>query len=134
MVQKNGDIVRLAPGKPGKIAETHTGRLVLDGDIIVPADGEAITMRRRMARDGVVLVVLGPQGSIEVQGIGLPLDEDYEAFVEEAAGDVRDALKRLKGSRKDPAAFIEAARLAARRAAQRWCGKKPQTRVILCGE
>ena len=50
VVQKNGDIVRLAPGKPGKIGETRTGRLVLDGDIIVPADGDAITMRRRMAR------------------------------------------------------------------------------------
>jgi len=132
VVQKNGDIVRLAPGKPGKIAETRTGRLVLDGDIIVSADGEAITMRRRMARDGVVLVVLGPQGSIGVQGIGLPLDEDYDAFVEEAVGDIRDALKKIR--KRDGDAVLEAARLAARRAAQRWCGKKPQTRVILCGE
>lgn len=134
IVQKNGDIIRLAPGKPGRLARVHTGRLVLDGDIIVPADGEAITMRRRMARDGVLIVTLGAQEMVDIHGIGLPLDEDYPAFVEEATGDVVEALRRLKGgARKDPEAITEAARLAARRAAQRWCGKKPQTRVLLAG-
>ncbi|MCX7675878.1 MAG: ribonuclease J, partial [Alteraurantiacibacter sp.] len=57
IVQKNGDVIRLSPNGPVKLAEVASGRLVLDGDIIVPADGEAITMRRRMARDGLVLVV-----------------------------------------------------------------------------
>ena len=42
VVQKNGDIVRLAPGKLGKVAEVRSGRLVLDGEIIAPADGDAI--------------------------------------------------------------------------------------------
>ncbi len=135
ILQKNGDIVRLAPGKPGKLAQVHSGRLILDGDIIVPADGEAITMRRRMARDGVVIVTLDTQGKAQVHGIGLPLDEDYDEFVVEAVSDIADALKRLKGgARKDREAVAEAARLAARRAAQRWCGKKPQTRVIMVGE
>src|SRR5690606_13583659 len=50
--QKNGDIVRLAPGDPGKLVEVRAGRLVLDGEIIVPADGDAIVTRRRLARDG----------------------------------------------------------------------------------
>jgi ribonuclease J len=130
--QKNGDIIRLAPGAPGKLAEVHNGRLVLDGDIIVPADGEAITMRRRLARDGLLIVVLDAKGGAQVQGVGLPLDEDYAEFVTEAERDVGEALRRLKGrDRNDPDAMSEAARLAARRAAQRWCGKKPQTRIIL---
>ena len=94
-----------------------------------------MTMRRRMARDGVVIVTLDTQGKAQVHGIGLPLDEDYDDFVGEAVGDISDALRRLKGgARKDREAVAEAARLAARRAAQRWCGKKPQTRVILIGE
>ena len=130
--QKNGDIVRIAPGRAGKVGETHTGRLVLDGDIIVPADGEAITMRRRMARDGVAIVVVDHKGTAQVTGVGLPLDEDYDAFVAEAQTDVETALSRLKGgARKDREVVTEAARLAARRAAQRWSGKKPQVRVIL---
>lgn len=130
--QKNGDIVRLAPGTPGKIAEVETGRLVLDGDIIVPADGEAITMRRRLSRDGYLVVVLGKGGSIQIEGIGLPLDEDYDAFIDEAIEDVKRSLSKLRGAAaRDRESIHEAARLAARRAAQRWSGKRPQTRVIL---
>lgn len=135
VLQKNGDIVRLAPGKPGKIAEVRTGRLVLDGDIIVPSDGDAITMRRRLSRDGILIVVLGADRTVRIEGIGLPLDEDYGAFIAEAEQDAVSAIAKLRGAdRKEPAAIKEAARLAARRAAQRWSGKKPQTRVIMAGE
>jgi len=130
--QRNGDLVRLAPGKPGKFSEVRAGRLVLDGDIITPADGEAIVMRRRLAQNGLVIVVLDGKGRPQVEGVGLPLDEDYDEFVAEAKQDVSAALAKLKGgARHDREAITEAARLAARRAATRWCGKKPQVRVIL---
>ena len=132
VVQQNGDIVRLAPGAPGKIAEVRAGRLVLDGDIIAPADGEAITMRRRLMREGVVIVALDGDLNPRLDSLGLPLDEDYPEFVEEAQADIVAAIRKLKGNaRKDPALVHEAARLAARRAAQRWSGKRPQVRVIL---
>ncbi|PKP96865.1 MAG: MBL fold hydrolase, partial [Alphaproteobacteria bacterium HGW-Alphaproteobacteria-15] len=132
--QKNGDLVRLAPGKPGKLAEVRAGRLVLDGDIIAPANGEAITMRRRIAQDGVLVVVLARGQAPLVEAIGLPLDEDLPDFLEEAAGDVLAAINRLKGKdARDSAVIHEAARLAARRAAQRWSGKKPQVRVVMPG-
>jgi len=132
VVQQNGDLIRLAPGKPGKISEVRAGRLVLDGDILVPADGEAMVMRRRLAANGLVIVVLDGKGRVHVEGIGLPLDEDYDEFTAEAREDVAVALTKLKGgARHDREAISEAARLAARRAAQRWSGKKPQVRVIL---
>ena len=132
VVQQNGDVVRLAPGAPGTLAKVRAGRLVLDGDIIVPADGEAIVTRRRLARDGILVVALDERRNPQVHGFGLPLDEDYDAFVQEAEADVAQALARLKGAQsRDREAVSEAARLAARRAAQRWSGKKPQTRVIL---
>lgn len=132
VVQKNGDLVRLAPGKPGKFGEVHAGRLVLDGDIIAPADGEAMVMRRRIAGNGVVVVAVDSRGKAKVAGIGLPLDEDYDAFVEEAEADVVAALAKLKGSaREDEAQVTEVARLAARRAATRWSGKRPQVKVML---
>ena len=132
VVQENGDLVRLAPGKPGKIDEVRAGRLILDGDIIAPADGEAIVMRRRLAANGLVIVVLGGKGRVHVEAIGLPLDEDMEEFEAEAREDVLAALAKLKGGqRQDREVITEAARLAARRAATRWSGKKPQVRVIL---
>ncbi len=132
VVQENGDLVRLAPGKPGKIDEVRAGRLILDGDIIAPADGEAMVMRRRLAANGLVIVVLDGKGRVHVEAIGLPLDEDMDEFVAEAREDVSAALAKLKGGqRHDREVITEAARLAARRAATRWSGKKPQVRVIL---
>ncbi|WP_324827316.1 ribonuclease J [Qipengyuania zhejiangensis] len=132
VVQQNGDIVRLAPGAPGKIAEVRSGRLVLDGDIIVPADGEAIGMRRRIMREGVVIVALDGELNPRIDSLGLPLDEDYDDFIAETQADVVAAIQKLKGpARKEQGAIHEAARLAARRAAQRWSGKRPQVRVIL---
>ncbi|QYU67423.1 hypothetical protein J4558_21235 [Leptolyngbya sp. 15MV] len=132
VVQKNGDVVRLAPGAPGKIAEVRNGRLVLDGEMIVPADGDAIVMRRRLAHNGIVMVVLDQQLEPHVDALGLPLDEDFTDFVAEARADIVEALVKLrKGKRPGRDDVIEAARLAARRAAQRWCGKKPQVKVML---
>jgi ribonuclease J len=134
VVQKNGDIVRLAPGRPGKLAEVHAGRLVLDGDIISPADGAAMTQRRRIARDGALVVVVDGKGRAQIEALGLPLDEDYAEFVAEAQADIAQALGNLKGrSARDPAERHEAVRLAVRRAATRWSGKRPQVSVVFAG-
>mgnify|MGYP000660473201 FL=1 len=134
VVQKNGDIVRLAPGAPGKIAEVRNGRLVLDGDIITPADGEAITMRRRIGFEGVMVVVLARGERPVIEAIGLPLDEDMPEFLRETQDDILKAIGKLRGrDASDPAAVHEAARLAARRAARRWSGKSPQVRVVMPG-
>ncbi len=132
--QKNGDLVRLAPGVPGKFAEVQNGRLILDGDIISPADGEAIVMRRRLAQNGLVVVALGDKNRVRISAIGLPLVEDYDDFISEAQADVVTALGKLNGAGRDREAVVEAARLAARRAATRWCGKKPQVKVMLLAE
>ena len=67
-----------------------------------------------------------------IESVGLPLDEDYDDFVREAVEDIRNAIGKLKGAdRKSRGSVHEAVRLAARRAAQRWSGKRPQVRVIL---
>lgn len=135
IVQKNGDIIRLAPGKAEKLAETRNGRLILDGDIIAPAEGEAITMRRRLAREGTIMVVLDHRLRPTIEALGIPLDEDLPDFILEACDDVSNAIGKLQGKKsKDRAAIHEAARLAARRAATRWSGKKPQVRVIMLDE
>lgn len=132
--QKNGDIVKLAPGNPQRIAQIEAGRLVLDGDIIAPADGEAITMRRRIAGEGAMVVVLTRGERPYIEAIGLPLDEDMPQFLDETAEDILKAIGKLRGrDAQDPAAVHEAARLAARRAARRWSGKSPQVRVIMPG-
>jgi ribonuclease J len=80
----------------------------------------------------MVIVGRAPGGRIDVAGLGLPLDEDYADFVAETRDDVAEALGKLRGPAKhDREARIEAARLAARRAATRWSGKRPQVQVML---
>ena len=58
VVQKNGDVIRLAPGEPKKIDEVRVGRLVLDGDVILPADGATVNERRRIGYGGLITVAL----------------------------------------------------------------------------
>ena len=138
VLQGNGDLVRLAPGKPGRIAQVRSGRLVLDGDIISPADGEAMAARRRLAAHALVVVALAVSANgrvvsaVEVAAVGLPLDDDMDAFVAAAQADIERGVHGLKGAKgRDRDAVREAVRLAVRRAAQRWSGKKPVVQVML---
>jgi ribonuclease J len=138
IMQKNGDLIRLAPNGPKKLSEQRAGRLVLDGDIIAPADGEAIAARRKLANSGLISVALAVRmdgqlvSDVDIGAIGIPLDEDMEAFVAEAKVEAADAVRKLKGDRKrDRIAVAESVRLAVRRAGQRWSGKKPVVQVLL---
>lgn len=75
--------------------------------------------------------MLANRDTIVVEATGLPLDEDFDEFVKEARGDAVKAIARLRGAAaRDRAEVNEAARLAVRRAALRWTGKKPQVKVI----
>ena len=56
VVQRNGDLIRLAPDGPEKIGEERVGRLVLDGDVILPADGSTINERRKISVSGLITV------------------------------------------------------------------------------
>ncbi|MEL0211130.1 MAG: ribonuclease J [Novosphingobium sp.] len=138
ILQKNGDLIRLAPDGPKKISEERTGRLVLDGDIIAPADGEGVVARRKLSQNGLITAALAVRrdgvlaSDVEIASIGIPLDEDMEAFIAEAKVDAAEALRGLKGDRKrDRVAIAEAVRLAVRRTGQRWSGKKPVVQVLL---
>lgn len=138
ILQKNGDLIRLAPNGPKKLSEQRAGRLVLDGDIIAPADGEAVVARRKLANSGLISVALAVRmdgqlvSDVDIGAIGIPLDEDMEAFIAEAKVEAAEAVRKLKGDRKrDRIAVAESVRLAVRRAGQRWSGKKPVVQVLL---
>ncbi len=134
LVQSNGDLLRLAPGAPAIIGKEGVGRLVLDGDVILPADGATMNERRRVALHGQISVALALDGKGRLVGSptlrtqGVPVEEDKAAFLEEAAGEAAEALN--KGS-KDQEALRERVRLAVRRTATRWTGKKPVVDVLL---
>jgi ribonuclease J len=134
ILQKNGDVVRLAPDGPKKLGEERVGRLILDGDVILAADGPTMNERRKIAGFGVISVALALNaqdrlvGGVEIALEGIPVEEDREAFVEEACDAASEAA--LKGAGNEDK-LREAIRLAVRRCATEWTGKKPVVDVLL---
>jgi ribonuclease J len=134
VVQSNGDLLRLAPGAPQIIGHEDTGRLVLDGDVILPADGSTMNERRKVALHGQISVgiALDRKGKLigepALRTQGVPVEEDKAAFLAEAADEAAAAVP--KGS-PDEEALRERIRLAVRRTATRWTGKKPVVDVLL---
>jgi ribonuclease J len=133
IVQESGDIVRLAPNGPAKIGNGKVGRLVLDGDIILPADGSTINERRRLSINGLISVAIAMDdthlvGEPQIRLQGVPVEEDRDDFLEEVR-DAAAAAARKSGS--DEGKLREAVRLAVRRCATDWTGKKPIVDVLI---
>jgi len=132
LIQENGDLVRLAPG-PAKIVErVHSGRLILDGDVILPADGETINERRKLSVNGhITVAVIFSNGRFKESAVsyrGVPVEDEREAFVDE----MREAAKKAAlVPSKDRDKQREAIRLGVRRIATDWTGKKPVVDVML---
>ncbi|MES2120800.1 MAG: ribonuclease J [Pseudomonadota bacterium] len=133
VVQKNGDVIRLAPGDPKKIDEVRVGQLVLDGDVILPADGATVTERRRMGYGGLITVAvpIGKRGQLAgeplIRPFGVPVEEDRDDFI----ADATDAATKAWSAGGDEEKTREAVRLAVRRCATLWTGKKPLVEVML---
>ncbi|QAY79017.1 ribonuclease J [Sphingosinicella sp. BN140058] len=134
IVQSNGDLVRLSPDGPRKLGEEKVGRLILDGDVILAADGTTMNARRRLSYNGVISVAVAMndddrvKGNVEIAIEGLPVEEDRDAFLEEAcAAATAAARKGAKGEDK----LREDIRLAVRRCATEWTGKKPTVNVLI---
>jgi len=132
IVQKNGDVIRLAPGEPKKVDEVRVGRLVLDGDVILPADGATVNERRKIGYGGLITVALPVAsdgrlaGSPMIRPFGVPVEEDRDDFI----ADATDAATRAYTADGDEEQVREAVRLAVRRCATLWTGKKPLVEVM----
>ena len=131
IVQENGDLVQLAPDGPKKLDQVRVGRLVLDGDVILPADGNTINERRRVSVNGMIGVTLAVSadgallGAPQVRPLGVPVEIDRDDFIADAS----DAALKAYDPRADEDRAREAVRLAVRRCATLWTGKKPQVDV-----
>lgn len=133
LVQTNGDLIRLGPGDAKKLGEERVGRLVLDGDVILPSDGATINERRRLAFQGVIAVsvVLGKGGTLAadpvIRPVGVPVEADLEDFLR----DCTETAARAVEPGRDLDKLRENVRLAVRRCATLWTGKKPTVEVLV---
>jgi ribonuclease J len=131
---RNGDMLRLAPGKVEIIDEVPSGRLLVDGSVLTPAEGGAVGDRRKLAMNGFigVTLIMDDRGElladaqVVVRGVPAPEGLDSEKFTDSLAEAVEDAIDRLgKRDLKDDEAVEEATRKAIRRLMREKTGKRP---------
>ena len=131
---RNGDMVRLAPGRAEIIDEVPASRLYLDGRMLVAENGDALRERRHAANNGVVhvAIVLDKKGRIasgpQVRSVGMPGDEDYplDEAMDDLAEAAVDAMKRLDAEARDQDEAVETAiSRALKKASQRIWGRRP---------
>jgi ribonuclease J len=134
---RNGQMLRLAPGRAERIDTITTGKLFRDGKLVVPQDTSGVADRRRLSFAGLVSVaiVLSDGGDILedpiVALIGMPENDAeggaFRKIAEEAVDDALDALPKPR--RRDGDVVREAVRRAVRGDIETAWGKKPQTIV-----
>ncbi len=137
VVCENGALVRLAPGRAAVRAQMPSGRIALEGNRLVPVDGEVIRSRKRALYNGLVVVsvALDEDGDLLADPVfstsGL-LEADEPHLIEDAIDAIDNALDRLSArKRRDDAETHEAIRLAVRRFFQDRLDKRPVTDIHL---
>jgi ribonuclease J len=139
MTPNNGDMIRLAPGKPEVIDSVPVGRLYLDGEVLTPGGAGGMWERRKIAWNGhlcVSLVIAGARiadGPVVVgrgfsETDGRPADESMEPIDEAAESALRGFKKADLG---DDEKIERALTKAVRRAAEIAFGKRPLVDVTI---
>jgi ribonuclease J len=134
---RDGELIRLAPGEPGKIDEVPAGRLYKDGSLLVSAEERTVADRRRLGFAGVVSVALAVSDRGEliadpaVTLTGIPEADAQGQRIEDIAYDAAlDAFESMpRARRRDPDAIAEAVRRAVRAALSSAWNKKPTCHV-----
>jgi ribonuclease J len=134
LAPRNGDMVRLAPGRAEVVDEVPAGRLFVDAGVLTPENGEALRERRHAAYNGVIAVsvALDRRGKVasgpQVRALGLPEDEDnpLDDILDDLADEAERALGRLKPDDLELDDTIESAiSRTVKKACQRIWGRRP---------
>jgi len=129
-------LLSLAPGTPEVVDSAPVGKLVVDGNRLVPLQGNVMGARRRMLFNGVVVGSIAVDAAGVVRGepkVSAPglfdVDDPEPAAIGRemalAIGDLPMALRR------DDAALADAARAAMRRALGKRLQKRPLVELHL---
>ena len=125
----NGDMVRLAPGPSEVVDVVPSGRLYLDGSIMIDASETAVRDRRKAAFGGVVFVAVPLDaanrlaGHVEVETVGVPQSDGLVKLTDW----VVDAVERVipSNGKLTPERAEGDIQLAVKREMKRRWGKKP---------
>ncbi|UPT61227.1 MAG: ribonuclease J [Hyphomonadaceae bacterium JAD_PAG50586_4] len=137
---RNGDLIRLAPGPVALIDEVPSGRLYVDGNVIIEAEDDALKDRKRLGAEGAVhvslavsaknAIVAGP--TINVRGLSMEDEEDFDIAVEELEKSAKAAFAKLNHSDREDDESVEANIMrAVRKSAERLWRKRPLVDVTV---
>lgn len=140
VVLRNGDMVRLAPGKPEIIDEVPSGRLFVDGGMLVPEASDALRERRHAAHNGMLFVSFALDRKnqlasyVDVRGLGLAFEnEDSISDQLEKLCDIAEkAVQKLsREEREDDQTVETAVARVLKKAAQNIWDRRPIVETII---
>ena len=139
VVVENGDLLELAPGSARVVDQVPVGRLIADGNSILPANSAVLRTRRSLMYNGAAFVTLALDDRgrllapprISVQGVFDPDDAAGEAETLASASEAAiSAFSALPApARDDDAALGDAVRGAVRRHFRARRDKRPVVEV-----
>ncbi|WP_448582936.1 ribonuclease J [Thermaurantiacus sp.] len=135
VVPTNGSVIRLAPHEAAIVGHAPAGRLVVDGDVILPADSATMNMRRKLAWGGLIVITLVFDrrarlvGEVGVLARGVPVEDEERAFLADCAEAAAAAARKVPLAERRR--LEDEVKVAVRRVARAWTGKKPLTEVQL---
>jgi len=136
----NGEMVRLAPGLPEIIDEVPSGRLFVDGGILVPEASDALRERRHAAHNGMIFVAFALDGRnrlasiVDVRGLGLAFENEdiISDQLEGLCNIVEKTVQNLSSEQREDDETVEAAvARVVKKAAQSIWDRRPIVETII---
>ena len=136
---ENGDIVQIFPGeKPQVVDRAPTGRMFVDGNIIVGEESQSIKDRKNLSYNGFleITIIIDSDGLIIKKPIisskGIPSYDENDNFIFELEDKIRDVCKSfsLKNVKQEQN-LIEMLKTNCRKTIKEKTGKRPYTNVNL---
>ena len=135
----NGEIIRLAPGEPQVVDKVTSGRVYLDGKVLIDNDSPVLKERRNMAANGYmeITVLISKNGQIKNNPIitlkGIPfIDEDASEIEYDLEDVVMDTCKSFNlNNSKQEKNLIDTLKSNCRKLINDKSGKKPFVNINL---
>ena len=136
----NGEMVRLAPGLPEIIDEVPSGRLFVDGGMLVPEASDALRERRHAAHNGMIFVAFALDGRnrlasiVDVRGLGLAFENEdtISDQLEGLCNIVEKTVQNLSSEQREDDETVEAAvARVVKKAAQSIWDRRPIVETII---
>ena len=136
----NGEMVRLAPGLPEITDEVPSGRLFVDGGMLVPEAADALRERRHAAHNGMIFVAFALDSRnrlasiVDVRGLGLAFENEHTISdqLEGLCNIVEKTVQNLSNEHREDDETVEAAvARVVKKAAQSIWDRRPIVETII---